>query len=88
MEEWPLISSQTLLSHIPRHNDFSKLKIFVLIYSPHMKENTLDTTTSNLPPPSLSSSFSNIGHDQAQSPSDENKAQLYVMFQWYAADIC
>ena len=67
---------QTLLSHISRQNDFSKTKIFVLIYAPDLKENQLDTTTSNLPPPSLSSSFSNIGHDQAQSPGDENKAQL------------
>jgi len=66
----------TLLSHISRQNDFSKTKIFVLIYAPDLKENTLDTTSSNLPPPSLSSSFSNIGHDQAQSPGDENKAQL------------
>jgi hypothetical protein len=73
-----LLAKQTLLSHIPRHNDFSRSKIFVLIYAPHMKDTPLDTATSNLPPLSLSSSFSNIGHDQVQSPGDENKSQLYV----------
>ncbi|KAL6855421.1 hypothetical protein ACO1O0_006567 [Amphichorda felina] len=66
----------SVLSHIPRHNDFSKIKLFVLIYAPDLKDSTLDTTTSNLPPPSLSSSFSNIGHDQAQTPGEETKAPL------------
>lgn len=66
----------TLLSHIPHHNDFSRVKIFVLIYSPHMKENSLEGTTGNLPPPSLSSSISNIEHEQAQSPSKEKQVQL------------
>jgi len=34
--------------------------------------------TNNLPPASLSSSFSNIGHDQVQSPKDEMKSPLWV----------
>ncbi|KAJ9138677.1 Peroxin 22-like protein [Pleurostoma richardsiae] len=65
----------SILSHIPRHNDFSKIKLFVLIYAPGMKDAAGDAT-SNLPPPSLSSSFSNIGHDQAQTPADETKSPL------------
>ncbi|EON96254.1 putative peroxin 22-like protein [Phaeoacremonium minimum UCRPA7] len=65
----------SILSHIPKHNDFTKIKLFILIYSPGLKEAAGDTT-GNLPPPSLSSSFSNIGHDQAQTPGDENKSPL------------
>jgi hypothetical protein len=49
-----------------------------LIYSPGLKDTALETTASNLPPASLSSSFSNIGHDQAQIPGEETKSPLYV----------
>ncbi|KAM3552855.1 hypothetical protein ARSEF4850_007186 [Beauveria asiatica] len=63
----------SILSHIPRHNDFSRIKLYVLIYAPDLKDNAFDTATSNLRPPSLSSSFSNIGHDQAQTPGEESK---------------
>lgn len=65
----------SILSHIPRHNDFSKIKLFVLIYAPGLKDQSLDATN-NLPPASLSSSFSNIGHDQAQTPGDETKSPI------------
>lgn len=63
----------SILSHIPRHNDFAEIKLFVLIYAPGLKDTGADTATSNLPPPSLASSYSNIGHDQAQTPGDEAK---------------
>ncbi|KAJ4007053.1 hypothetical protein NW752_010468 [Fusarium irregulare] len=66
----------SILSHIPRHIDHSKVKLFVLIYAPGLKEPTLDSANSNLPPTSLSSSFSNIGHDQIQTPAEESKNQL------------
>ncbi|KAH7320871.1 hypothetical protein B0I35DRAFT_459590 [Stachybotrys elegans] len=66
----------SILSHIPRHTDFSKTKLFVLIYNPTSEEPVLDANTSNLPPPSLSSSFSNIGHDQAQLPGEEGKSPI------------
>ncbi|TLS25050.1 hypothetical protein PpBr36_06963 [Pyricularia pennisetigena] len=59
----------SLLSHIPKTVDFSKIKLFVLIYAPGLKEAGADSS-GNLPP-SLSSSFSNISHNQAQSPKDE-----------------
>ncbi|KAH7153083.1 hypothetical protein EDB81DRAFT_945994 [Dactylonectria macrodidyma] len=65
----------SILSHIPRHNDFTQIKLFVLIYAPGLKDTTTDTATSNLPPPSLSSSFSNIGHDQV-TPGEESKNPL------------
>ncbi len=61
-----------MLSHIPRQNDFSKIKFYILIYAPGLKDPSLDAAN-NLPPASLSSSFSNIGHDQVQSPKDEGK---------------
>jgi hypothetical protein len=70
---------QSILSHIPRNIDHSKVKLFVLIYAPGLKEPTMDTATSNLPPTSLSSSFSNIGHDQVQTPAEESKNQLYAL---------
>ncbi|KAJ3470145.1 hypothetical protein MRS44_000244 [Fusarium solani] len=72
-DEDPFHEHASILSHIPRHNDFSKVKVFVLIYAPGLKDTTADTATSNLPPASLSSSFSNIGHDQAQTPGEEVK---------------
>ncbi|KAK3314772.1 hypothetical protein B0H66DRAFT_563623 [Apodospora peruviana] len=65
----------TILSHIPRQNDFSKVKLYVLIYAPNLKDTAMDTS-SNLPPPSLSSSFSAIEHAQAQTPGDETKNPL------------
>ncbi|EQB47826.1 hypothetical protein CGLO_13002 [Colletotrichum gloeosporioides Cg-14] len=61
----------SILSHIPRYTDFSSIKLFVLIYAPGLKE-TAGEPSSNRPPPSLSSSFSNISHHQAQTPGDES----------------
>ncbi|ROT35198.1 hypothetical protein SODALDRAFT_301842 [Sodiomyces alkalinus F11] len=69
-DEDDFLEHASILSHIPRHNDFSHIKLFVLIYAPGLKDSTLDPT-SNLPPPSLSSSFSNIEHNQAQAHPDD-----------------
>ncbi|KAI0163472.1 hypothetical protein BJ166DRAFT_526434 [Pestalotiopsis sp. NC0098] len=66
----------SILSHIPRNTDFSRVKLFILIYSPGLKDSAIETPASNLPPASLSSSFSNISHNQAQTPGDENKSPL------------
>ncbi|KAK4167320.1 hypothetical protein QBC43DRAFT_342132 [Cladorrhinum sp. PSN259] len=65
----------SILSHIPRQTDFSKVKLYILIYAPHLKD-TVRETSSNLPPPSLSSSFSNIDYNQAQTPGDDSKSPL------------
>ena len=62
-----------MLYHIPRRNDLSRARLYILIYAPDLKETT---ATGNLAPPSLSSSFSNIGHDQAQASGDEPKSPL------------
>ncbi|KAI0188094.1 hypothetical protein F4808DRAFT_63983 [Astrocystis sublimbata] len=61
----------SLLSHIPKHIDFAKVKLFVLIYAPGIKEAGIEAQASNLPPASLSSSFSNISHNQAQAAAGE-----------------
>ncbi|CAK7219436.1 hypothetical protein SCUCBS95973_003821 [Sporothrix curviconia] len=65
----------SILSYIPRHTDFSKTRLFVLIYAPDLKEGaSLDPGAPNLQPNSLSSSFSNIAAEAAQSPKQEAKA--------------
>lgn len=67
------VEHASILSHLPRNTDFSKIRLFVLIYAPGLKEHPLDAA--NKPPGSLNSSYSNIGHDQAQTPTEEfNKA--------------
>lgn len=67
-------SEQTILSHIPKNVDFNTTKLFVLIYAPGLKEGAQDETGNDAqPPPSLGSSYSNIGHDQAQ-PTDGSKS--------------
>ncbi|KAK0612851.1 hypothetical protein B0T17DRAFT_541932 [Bombardia bombarda] len=72
----------TILSHIPRF-DSSKIKLYVLIYAPSLKDTPLDATNP-LPPASLSSSFSNIDHAQAQTPGEDTKSP--VMTSSSAAD--
>ncbi|KAL2159782.1 hypothetical protein VTH06DRAFT_1915 [Thermothelomyces fergusii] len=59
----------SILSHIPTQLDHSAIKLYVLIYAPSLKDAALDAT-GNLPPPSLSSSFSNIDHAQAQTSEE------------------
>jgi len=63
------VEHASILSHLPRNTDFTKIRLFVLIYAPGLKEHPLDS--SNRPPGSLNSSYSNIGHDQAQTPTEE-----------------
>ncbi|KAE9370080.1 hypothetical protein N431DRAFT_484401 [Stipitochalara longipes BDJ] len=69
-EEDGFYERASILSHLPRNTDFSKIRLFVLIYAPGLKEHPLDAAAAR-PPGSLSSSFSNIGHEQAQSPAQE-----------------
>lgn len=71
-----LIRSQSILSHIPRHNDFSRIKLYILIYAPDLKESALDGTFSNLPPNSPSSSFSNICSHEVRNPGEGAKSPL------------
>ncbi|RDW94471.1 hypothetical protein BP5796_00234 [Coleophoma crateriformis] len=59
----------SILSHLPHNTDFSKIRLFVLIYAPDLKEHPLDSTSRS--PGSLGSSFENIGNYQAQTPGEE-----------------
>lgn len=69
---------QSILSHIPKQNDHSKIKLFILIYAPGLKDTVTETSTTR-PPASLSSSFSMVGHEQAVTPGDEMKSPLSVI---------
>ncbi|KAI5860353.1 hypothetical protein GGS23DRAFT_581068 [Durotheca rogersii] len=66
----------SILSYIPRDVDFSTTKLFVLIYAPGLKDSALEASSGNLPPASLSSSFSNIANDQDQTPGEESKSPM------------
>lgn len=61
---------QSILSHIPKHNDHSRIKLFILIYAPTLKDSVAEAS-SNRPPASLSSSFSVVGQEQVLTPGDE-----------------
>ncbi|KAL6795927.1 hypothetical protein GGI42DRAFT_331511 [Trichoderma sp. SZMC 28013] len=39
----------SILSHIPKHNDLSAIKLFVLIYAPGLKDSTVDAATTQTP---------------------------------------
>ncbi|KAL6789809.1 hypothetical protein V8C40DRAFT_253007 [Trichoderma camerunense] len=39
----------SILSHIPKHNDLSAIKLFVLIYAPGLKDSTADAATTQTP---------------------------------------
>lgn len=71
------LSLQSILSHIPKQNDHSKIKLFVLIYAPGLKDTVTETAVTR-PPASLSSSFSVVGHEQTMTPGDEGKSPLFV----------
>lgn len=50
------------------------------MYAPGLKDAGLEASAAGtLPPASLSSSFSNIGHDQAQTPGSETKSPVSVL---------
>lgn len=71
------LSLQSILSHIPKQNDHDKIKLFILIYAPGLKDSVTETATTR-PPASLSSSFSMVGHEQALTPGDEGKSPPFV----------
>ncbi|KAJ2895094.1 hypothetical protein MKZ38_006893 [Zalerion maritima] len=60
----------TILSHIPKNIDFNRIRLFVLIYAPGLKDHPLEPS-SNLPPPSLDSSYSKIEPGDAVTPGSE-----------------
>lgn len=72
------IEHASILSHIPKNINYSKIKLFVLIYAPGLKDTAVEASTGELPPASVSSSFTNIDHAQAQSPKDEKSPILHT----------
>ncbi|KAG6013159.1 hypothetical protein E4U54_007025 [Claviceps lovelessii] len=66
----------SILSHIPRHNDFSRIKLYILIYAPDLQESSLDGILNYPPPKFFSSTFSDMSHDQGQNPEKETKSPL------------
>lgn len=64
-------TQQSILSHLPHHID-AESRLFVLIYAPDLKQHPLATST-QAPQPSMSitSSYSNIGHEEAHDHGEE-----------------
>lgn len=55
-------------------------RVFVLIYSPDLKQHPLDTTVQAARPPvSITSSYSNIGHEDAQSRGEDSERPLSMI---------
>ena len=67
---------QSILSHLPKYTGASNIRLLVLIYAPDLKEHPLDTIQN--PEDSISSSFSNIGHDQLQTSTEALGKEAYV----------
>ena len=63
---------QSILSHLPHHVDHTETRVFVLIYSPDLKQHPLSSVgpSNRGPGSSMASSFSNIAHEEAQQPAD------------------
>ncbi|KAI9721811.1 MAG: hypothetical protein M1812_002147 [Candelaria pacifica] len=57
----------SILSHLPGHINLETTRIFVLIYCPDLKQHPLAAPQSGIIAGSMGSSFSNIGHDDAQT---------------------
>lgn len=63
----------SILSHLPHHID-AESRLFVLIYAPDLNQHPLATgTQAPQPPMSITSSYSNIGHEEAHEHAEVNK---------------
>lgn len=71
-----LTLSQSILSYLPHNTDFSRIQLFVLIFSPDLKHHPLDVAGAKSMG-SLGSSFSNIDPDQALTPAEESEKATY-----------
>lgn len=65
------MNSQSILSHLPEHVD-NESRVFVLIYAPDLKQHPLAGSPSGHGPMSIASSYSNIGHEDAQSQGEKS----------------
>ncbi|KAI9779545.1 MAG: hypothetical protein M1839_007353 [Geoglossum umbratile] len=66
----------SILSHLPSHIDLDVTELFVLIYAPEIKQHPLSISNAHRPVVSNTSSFSNIGHDEAYTPGEELEKPL------------
>jgi len=66
----------SILSHLPDHID-DDCRVFILIYSPDLKEHPLaNLSHPSRPAASITSSYSNIGHEELHTPGEENEKPL------------
>ncbi|MCJ1475551.1 hypothetical protein MMC13_004214 [Lambiella insularis] len=66
----------SILSHLPDHVD-ADCRVFILIYSPDLKEHPQANSSSpGRPAASVTSSYSNIGHEDLQTPGEESEKPL------------
>ncbi|KAL1989668.1 hypothetical protein VTN49DRAFT_6865 [Thermomyces lanuginosus] len=68
-EDLSLSEHASILSHLPSHVDPDVARIFVLIYAPGLSHTIGLQSSSSRPTPSVDSSFSQIGHEEALSAS-------------------
>jgi len=69
----------SILSHLPDHMD-PDTRVFVLIYDPTLKQHPLGgSAQSARPVASLASSYSNIGHDDINTPGEETGKPLSMI---------
>ena len=74
--EQRLIHWQSILSHLPDHID-DDCRVFILIYSPDLKKHPLGAHSSpSRLPASITSSYSNIGHEDLHTPGEESEKLL------------
>ncbi|KAH0558546.1 hypothetical protein GP486_004794, partial [Trichoglossum hirsutum] len=66
----------SILSHLSSHIDLAVTELFVLIYAPEIKQHPLSTSSTHRPAISNTSSFSNIGGEDAFTPGEELEKPL------------
>ena len=59
-----------MLSLLPEHVDPDTTRLFVLIYAPDLKQHPLASVSQSRPTGSMTSSFSNIGHEEVHTPGE------------------
>ncbi|KAK2776226.1 hypothetical protein FQN53_002756 [Emmonsiellopsis sp. PD_33] len=70
--EGPLSEHASILSHLPEYVDPDTARVFVLIYAPGMQPRSANSDRASRPALSLSSSYANIGHEEAGAENSQN----------------
>ncbi|PGG96800.1 hypothetical protein AJ79_09445 [Helicocarpus griseus UAMH5409] len=66
----------SVLSHLPEYVDPDTARVFVLIYAPGLQPRSAKSDSSPRPAQSLSSSYANIGHEEATADSLQDASGL------------